>query len=143
MKEHVKQQIEKFEEDYNKLFSKGVWSKDEIAMMKDLKKLIYYNKVICAMDEGEGYPGEKYVDEYDRSYAHGGRMRNPNTGRYMSRGSGMYDPWYYDDMRGSGRRYYDGKKESIVHELHRMMDMEENPQKRMAIQEVIHEFEDM
>lgn len=90
------------------------------------------------MKEGEEYPGSEYMDERANSYARGGNQaRSAMTGRYMSRGgSGTY-PMYYDDMRGSGRRYYDGEKEDAIHKLHKAMDSETNPEYRMAVQEAI------
>ena len=137
MGDQMKKQIEKFESDYDKIFSKGAWEPKDVTLMKDLQKLMYYLEVRCAMKEGEDYPGSEYMDERSNSYASGGQARSPMTGRYMSRGgSGTY-PMYYDDMRGSGRRYYDGEKEDAIHKLHKAMDNESNPEYRMAVQEAI------
>lgn len=142
MGDQMKKQVEKFESDYDKIFSKGAWEPKDITMMKDLQKLMYYLEVRCAMKEGEDYPGSEYMDERGSSYARGGNQaRSPMTGRYMPRGgSGTY-PMYYDDMRGSGRRYYDDEKESAIHRMHKMMDSESNPDVRMAIQEAIRNLE--
>ena len=127
-----KRQIEVFEKDFDTLFSKHAagqaWNKDEIAQMKDLKKLIYYTKVICAMDEGEDYPGEEYLEE--RRGGSGRRGRGMD-GRYVSRDgkpgvvSGTYhhpmwdynDHRYYDSDEMSGRRYYDDAKKDAVRKL--------------------------
>lgn len=140
MGDQMKKQVEKFEDDYEKIFSKSAWEPKDITMMKDLQKLMYYLEVRCAMKEGEEYPGSEYMDERSNSYnsyARGGQARNAANGRYMSRGgSGTY-PMYYDDMRGSGRRYYDGEKEDAIHKLYKAMDSESNPEYRMAVQEAI------
>lgn len=153
MEDREKRLIEKYDADFHKLASKEGWTKDDIAMMKDLQKLMYYMEVRCAMKDGEEYPGSEYMPEKGMSYARGNmdQARNMNTGRYMSRGSGHYPmgsngPWYYDDMRGSGRRYYDGRyydgeKEDAVHKLHKVMDSETNPEFKAAIQTAIHELE--
>lgn len=161
MADKTKRQIEKFEADYEKVASKDVWEPCEITLMKDLQKLMYYLEVRKAMKEGGNYPGSEYMEDDDddemsyRSYA---RMRNGmgqfTSGR-RSRAGGSYDrgmpgnmggsgrypmnggPWYYDDGRGSGNRYYDGEKEDAVHKLHKMMDSDNNPEFKMAIQEAI------
>ena len=130
----MKQQNEAFEKDFMTLYNKGSWTKDDIAQMKDLKKLIYYNKVICAMDEGDEYPGSEYIPDM-RSYARG---RNPMNGRYMSRD--MYYPensmW---DM--SGRKYYDSEKEKAIHKLHHMMENTDDPERKNALRIAINELE--
>lgn len=143
----MKRQNEQFQEDFDKIFAKGTWTKDEIAMMKDLKKLIYYNKVICAMDEGGEYPGSEHMP--DMSYARGNQRHNPMNGQFMSNGSGIYYPDYpmmngnrYYDMNSSGRRYYDDEKKNALHKLHHMMDMEENPEKKNALKIAINELEE-
>ena len=99
--------------------------------MKDFKKLEYYTKVIKAMDSGDDYPGSEHIENrYTSSYR--SQPRNMH-GRYMSYG-GDWDMY--------NRRYYDSEWESGMHKLHRMMDEEDNPQKRMAIQEIIRLLED-
>lgn len=91
----------------------------------------------------------------------GRRMRNPMNGQYMS-GNGMYremgrngsgtyyhpymdDGMYYDgsynDMRSSGRRYYDSEKEKAIHKLHHMMENEDNAEKKNALKLAITELE--
>lgn len=138
-----------FQKDYQRLYDKGTWNKDEIAMMKDLKKLMYYNLVIDAMENGGSYPGSEHMPEM--SYMRG---RDAATGRYMSRtmnnGSGLYYPpymdgnsWngnnmnssnhYNDGMNMSGRRYYDSEKEKAIHKLHHMMENEDNAEKKNAL----------
>lgn len=138
MGDMMKRQIEKFEADYDQIAAKGSWNKDEIEMMKDLQKLMYYLEVRCAMKEGGEYPGSEYMDKQSYDMAHSyarGQMRNPMNGRYMSYGrSGSY-PMYYD------RRYYDSEKENAVHELHHMMDSKTDPEIKMAIQSAIHDLE--
>lgn len=152
MAENTMKEVECFQKDYDKLYAKGSWNKDEIAMMKDLKKLIYYSLVIDSMQNGNGYPGEEYMPEG----MSGRRMRNPMNGQYMSgymyrdmghNGSGMYHyPYmdgnmYYDDMRTSGRRYYDSEKEKAIHKLHHMMENEDNAEKKNALKLAITELE--
>ena len=150
-----KKEIECFEKDYDKIYAKETWTKDDISMMKDLKKLIYYNLVIDAMQNGESYPGSEYMPDTEmrNSFA---RYRNPMNGQYVSHtgghgmnngmnnnGSGMYYPPYMDgntwdgrDGRGmnmSGRRYYDSEKEKAIHKLHHMMENEDNAEKKNAL----------
>lgn len=156
MAENFKKENECFQKDYDKLYSKGSWNKDEITMMKDLKKLMYYNLVIDAMENSGDYPGSEYMPEM--SYRRG---RNPMNGQFISRdmsrdmGSGMYYPPYmdgnswggsynnnsYNDMRSSGRRYYDSEKEKAIHKLHHMMENEDNAEKKNALKLAITELE--
>lgn len=100
----IKSQNECFERDYRKLYDEGSWNKDKIAMMKDLKKLIYYNLVIEAMENGGEYPGSEYMPEM--SFRRG---RNPMNGQFMSRDMayGGYGNMGYgaNDGRGSGMYY--------------------------------------
>lgn len=157
MAENVMKEVECFQKDYDKLYAKGSWNKDELSMMKDLKKLIYYSLAIDSMQGGNGYPGEKYMPDG----MSGRRMRNPMNGQFMSGymyrdmnrgGSGMYYPPYmdggmyrdsgfYDDMRSSGRRYYDSEKEKAIHKLHHMMENEDNAEKKNALKLAIAELE--
>ena len=130
----IKRQNEVFQADYDKIYAKGTWTDSEVARMKDYKKLIYYNLAVCAMEEGEGHPGEGYLPEMS-----GARGRDPMTGRYMSRDSGL-DNWnhsgsgmYYDGGNSSYRRYYDGEKEKAVHQLHRMMENTDDPERKNAL----------
>ena len=144
----AKQQIEAFEKDFNTLYAKGTWAPQDISQMKDLKKLIYYTKVICAMDEGDEYPGSEHMPD-TRSYTPG---RDPVNGRYVSRdmmprGSGTYyHPYmnggmYYDDMNASSRRYYDSEKEKAIHKLHHMMENTDDPERKNALRFAINELE--
>lgn len=155
MGENMHKQIEEFQRDYDKIFEKGKWEACDYTTMKDLQKLMYYIEVRDAMKNGGEYPGSEYMDQ--NSYARGNQMRSPSTGRFMSHGfSGTYPmnngPWYYDDGRMSGRRYYDdgymsgrnyydGQKEDAIHKLHKVMDSENNPEFKMAVQEAIHTLE--
>ena len=135
-----------YQQDYDKMFAKGTWSPQEISMMKDLKKLIYYNLAIDAMENGQGHPGEGHLPEM--SYA-----RNRNAMGQFTSGTGSYggDNWdnrsghypYYPDMGGgmyydgmnnsSGRRYYDSEKEKAIHQLHHMLDGTDDPARKSAI----------
>lgn len=171
MAENYMKQNECFEKDYDKLYSKGSWTKDDLEMMKDLKKLMYYNLVIEAMENGSSYPGSEGMG--DMSFARG---RSPMTGRYVSRdmgrgnSSGMYYPGYMDGygnswdgntyngsyngsynggsyngnnggMNQSGRRYYESEKENAIHKLHHMMENEDNAEKKKALKLAITELE--
>ena len=152
MGESMHKENECFQKDYQRIYDKGTWSKDEISMMKDLKKLIYYNLVIDAMENGGSYPGSEHMPEM--SFMRG---RDAATGLYMSRdmngmngGSGMYYPPYMDgnswnsqryDMNTSGRRYYDSEKEKAIHKLHHMMENEDNAEKKNALKLAITELE--
>ena len=129
MTDECKREIETFKQDYQKLYAKGQWKPEEISMMKDLKKLIYYSLAIEAMESGEGHPGEGHLPEM--SYARG---RN-RMGQYTS-GNGMY----YDDMGHSGRMYYDSEKERAIHQLQRMHDNTDDPERRNALRTAIEEL---
>ena len=146
--------INKLKEDFHKISSKEAWEPCDITLMKDLQKLMYYIEVRDAMKNGEEYPGSEYMDE--RGYGYGDfdmsyRGRDP-MGRFSSGGRGYgrsYDPGYgrmpgnrhYDYMGGSGRRYYDGEKDSMVDYLHRLMDSENRPDMKNAMQMVARELE--
>lgn len=148
----IMKENECFQKDYNKMYDKGTWNKDELEMMKNLKKLIYYNLVIDAMENGGSYPGSKYIPEM--SFRRGSNM---NNGRFMSRD--MYYPpymdgnsWdmdgrmnsgrnYYDNNGSSGRNYYDSEKEKAIHKLHHMMENEDNVEKKNALKMAIMELE--
>lgn len=152
MAEDVMKEVECFQKDYDKLYAKGTWNKDELSMMKDYKKLIYYTLVIDSMKNGNGYPGEEYMP----NGMSGRRMRNPMNGQYMSgnmyqdmgrNGSGTYyHPYmdgnmYYDGMNTSGRRYYDSEKEKAIHKLHHMMDNTDDSERKNALKFALNELE--
>ena len=124
--------IEKYEADFDKISSKEAWSKEDITMMKDLQKLMYYLEIRCAMKEGSVERGHSYdAHSYNGyGYSSGNAYDNGRSGRWSPN---------YGNM--SGRRYYDGEKEAAIHKLHRMMDSEDNPETRSAIQNVIRELE--
>lgn len=149
MGEQCKKENMAFQQDYDKMFAKGNWNPQEISMMKDLKKLIYYNLAIEAMEEGQGHPGAGHLPEM--SYARG---RNA-MGQYTS---GNGEDWdgrsghhpYYPDMGGmyyngmndrSGRRYYDSEKEKAIHKLHHMMDNTDDPERKNALKIALNELE--
>lgn len=149
-------QVEKFDADYSKIYSQDGWTKEDIEMMKDLQKLMYYIEVRCAMKDGADYPGEQYMDDmsyngydsrsydgYDNSYARGGYGRG-GMGRSMAMQNGRPMPYGRNGMYGngmSGRRYYDGEKENAMNDLRRMMSMEQDPEKRSMIESAIHALE--
>lgn len=148
MGEKCKEENKTFQQDYEKMYAKGSWSPQEISMMKDLKKLIYYNLVIDAMEEGKDYPVDRSMS--DMSYA---RARN-SMGQYTSgdnwdqrSGTHPYYPamgggMYYDGMTDrSGRRYYDSEKEKAIHKLHHMMDNTDDPERKNALKIALNELE--
>ena len=145
---------EMYQQDYNKMFAKGSWTKDEIEMMKNLKKLIYYNTVLCEMEKGKDRR-EAWENEYGGSGANGNQMRNANgqftsgngMGTYPGNvGSGMYyPPYYYDNGLGSwndggryydgmtsGRRYYDNEREDAKQKFRHMMETTNDPELKSA-----------
>lgn len=137
-----------YQQDYDKLFAKGNWNPQEISMMKDLKKLIYYNLAIDAMENGQGHPGEGHLPEM--SYARGrNAMGQFTSGDNWDNRSGHYP--YYPDMGGgmyydgmndrSGRRYYDSEKEKAIHKLHHMMDNTDDPERKNALKIALNELE--
>ena len=113
--------IEKYEQDFEKISSKEGWEPKDVEMMKDLQKLMYYLEVRCAMKEAD--------DDWSRS-------RSRGSGYYP----GDYDRRYYGGM-GSGRRYYDDGKMHVTRRLKVMMDNEEDPEMRMAMQEVLDRYD--
>lgn len=129
--------IEKFENDFDKIASLDGWTKEQIEMMKDLEKLMYYIEARCAMKEG------KYEYEDDYSGARGGRRRD-SMGRYSSDYDYGYDnriPRYmYDDMSMrsggmSGRRYSrNSHNESMADELEKALMETKNERSREAIE---------
>lgn len=132
----IMKENECFQKDYDKIYAKGQWTKEDLENMKNYKKLIYYNMAINGMENGGGFPGSEYIDmNGTNSFRRG---RNPMNGQYMSRdmgmnGSGLYYPQYMDGMNMSGRRYYDSEKEKAIHKLHHMMENEDNAEKKNAL----------
>lgn len=148
----IKRENEAFQADYEKIFAKGTWTLEDLTRMKEYKKLIYYNKVICAMDEGEAYPGSEFIPQNGS----GARNRNGSGARNRN-GMGQYtsgmmgQPYYegsgnryYDDQwgdNGSGRRYYDSEKEKAIHKLHSLMENTDDPERKNAYKIALHELE--
>ena len=149
-----KKLVEKFDNDFHKIASQDGWNPEDITLMKDLQKIMYYIEVRCAMSEGEDYQDDEYMGEPEygnRSY--GNRYYNGGygTGRYgyargmNSRGSGRrgynsYNP--YNGSNSSGRRYYDGdEKENSMNDLRQMIQMEQDPEKRSMLENIMHTLE--
>lgn len=154
--------LEELESDFHKISSKEGWEPCDITKMKDLQKLMYYIEVRAAMNEGtKQYPGYEYMDD-DMSYRGRDRMGRYTSGRSyggyddgydrrMWRGRSMnMDPYYdggmsgrryYDNMGGSGRMYYDSDKDTAMAYLHRMMDSENRPEMKSAMQSLLRELE--
>lgn len=148
MGEQCKKENMAFQQDYDKMFAKGTWSPQEIDAMKNLKKLIYYNLAIEAMENGQGHPSDGYLPEM--SYARGrNAMGQFTSGDNWDNRSGHYP--YYPDMGGgmyydgmnnsSGRRYYDSEKEKAIHKLHHMMDNTDDPERKNALKIALNELE--
>ncbi len=154
----IKKENECFQKDYDKLYAKGTWSKDDLEAMKNYKKLIYYNLAIDGMENGQGFPGSEYTDYQPdmRMMNNGGYGRqNSNNRGGSGMGYGAYPmngmnnmnmPWesgnrFYDNMGGSGRRYYDDEKKNAIHKLHHMMDNTDDPERKNALRLAINELE--
>lgn len=150
MDDKTRKLIEKYDSDFCKIASKDVWEPQDVTMMKDLQKIMYYLEVRDSMNGGKNY-GEEYDQGEGMSYGRSGR-RGGSSGRsynnsygnnsygYGEGGSGR--SYYYDDMsRTSGRRYYDGDKERAVQDLRRMMESSGDPELRTAFQGFIRELE--
>lgn len=153
MDDTTKRLIDTFEKDFHELSSKGAWTSEDLVKMKDLQKIMYYLEVRCAMKEGNEYPGSEYMDG-GSSFRGRGRSGNSYGGNSYggsydnSYGGNSYDHPYYDGRgnRGggggsgnrssnmSGRRYYDGEREKFMNELNRMMDSEQDPRTREAME---------
>lgn len=131
--------IERFEADFEKIASLDGWTKEQLEMMKDLEKLMYYIEVRCAMEEGK--------DDYEGEYS--GARRRDSMGRYSSGydydygyGYGNRMPRYmYDDMSMrsgggmSGRRYSrTSHNESMADELEKALMETKNERSREAIE---------
>lgn len=156
MESKNKRLLEKLEADFDQLSSCEKWDKNQIELMKDLQKLMYYIEVRDAMKTGGEYPGSEYMEddgESRRSYTNIPNLPNMNSytrsmparrangqfmsGHYPMNGNGN---WYYDGGM-SGRRYLDSEKENAVHYLHRILDSETRPEMVTAMQNVIRELE--
>ena len=149
----IKHENETFLSDYQKIYSKGSWTKDDLCMMKDLKKLIYYNLAIEGMENGGGFPGSEYLGEMSFARGRDGMGRFTSGDMMDGRGgSGLYHyPPMYGGMSGnryydgsydqSGRRYYDSEKEKAIHKLHHMMENTDDPERKNALKIAINELE--
>lgn len=113
MGEQMRKTRERLEEEFKHISSNEVWTDKSIETMKNVLKSMYYIDVICAMKDGDEYPGSDYMR---KSYA----------------------PHHYGM---SGRRYYDDEKHNATQKLYRMMESEENGEVRAAIQSAIRELE--
>ena len=160
MDESMKKARERLMDEFRQASSAEKWTPECITLMKNLLKNVYYIDVICAKEDGEEYPGSEYMPE--ASYARGQRRnamgqysRNgsydgrPISGNYPSLGMypmNSYNNSYNDSYRRggmSGRRYYDNEMGNIVHKMEHMMETETNPEKRMAIQEILGDIQMM
>lgn len=148
--------IEKLSDDFYQLSSREGWTKEDLENMKNLQKLMYYMEVRCAMKEGDEYPEDEEEMGYNmRSYT-GGRSYNGNGrygdggmygrgGNYSNGRSGRsngrrYMPSYSGNMYPS-RRYYDSEKENSMNDLRQMISMEQDPEKRSMLENIMHSLE--
>lgn len=151
--------IDKFSEDFYQLSSREGWTKEDLENMKNLQKLMYYIEVRCAMkDELEDEEDEEEM-EYSRSYndgrsygsryydggnmyGRGGGYSNGRSGRYgrtgVRRSNGSS---YGGGMPYNSRRYYDNEKENSMNDLRQMISMEQDPEKRSMLENIMHSLE--
>ena len=122
--------IEKLQSDFDKCAAKEGWTPQEICLMKDLEKIMYYIEAREALKNGQ-------QGGYNDEFASGARGRRSYDG-YSGRGNGS--GMYYDDGM-SGRRYYDDEKEHSVRRLRNLMENETNHEVKMAIQNVLRQLE--
>lgn len=132
-----KKVLEELESDFHKIASKNGWTPEDYESMKNIQKLMYYMEVRCAMKEGQEARDARYTDgakrEWGQSYDRG-TMPRGGSGRYSyDRGSYRYMP---------ERRYYDGGRESSISEIRRAMAMEQDPEVREAMENVVMMMED-
>lgn len=145
MDESMKKARERLMDEFRQASSAEKWSKECIELMKNLLKSVYYIDVICAMEDGEDYPGSDYMP--DRSYARSAQRRNAmgqysRNGSYGAYPSNSYNGSYRRDGMSS-RKYYDNEMGNAIHKLEHMMETEMNPEKRMAIQEILNDIQMM
>lgn len=142
-----KKLIEKLDNDFHQLSSQEGWQPQDIELMKDLQKLMYYMEVRCAMKESEEYNNDPYEGEMDngRYGSYGNRYYNDGgmSGRNMySRGGyNRSSSRGYGNRSYSSRRYYDGDKESSMNDLRQMISMEQDPEKRSMLENIMHTLE--
>lgn len=156
MSEEIKRENENFQQEYAKFYSKGTWKPEDLEIMKNLKKLIYYNLAICAMEEGEGHPGAGHLPEMSgaRGRDSMGRFTSGNGDwsrsydNYQGGSGGMHPRYpmdggmYYDNgMTRSGQRYYDSEREKAIKKLHQMMNDTDDPDRKNAYKIALNELE--
>ena len=149
MEEFMKKARERLMDEFRQASSADKWTKECVEMMKNLLKSVYYIDVICAMENGNEYPGSEYMPTNSFANRNRNSMGQFTSGGYDNRGSGTY-PMYpnmnaynsYRDGNMSGRRYYASEDMGdAVHKLEHMMNNEMNPEKRMAMQEVLNSIQ--
>ena len=139
MDETSKRLIDTLEKDFHELSSKTGWTPEDLERMKNLQKIMYYMEVRCAMKEGEEYPGSEYMDNRGRNSYDGYnsyRGGNMNRGRSYYGGNGGNGTSGHYPYGMSGRHYYDSERDKFMNDLHRMMDSEQDPATREAMENV-------
>lgn len=154
MEDKDRKLIDKFSDDFYQLSSQDGWTKEDLENMKNLQKLMYYMEVRCAMKEGE-YPEDEDMGEmeYNTRFYNGGRYYD---GGNMNRGGGSYNNGgrsgrnygrrsYTYSTPTSGmypsRKYYDSEKENSMNDLRQMISMEQDPEKRSMLENIMHSLE--
>lgn len=155
--------IEKFSDDFYQLSSREGWTKEDLENMKNLQKLMYYIELRCAMkEELEEDEDEEEMEYSSRSYGGGrdygnryyeggnmyGRGGNSYNGRYgrsgrsgRSGGRRSYGQSYGGGNSYNSRRYYDSEKENSMNDLRQMISMEQDPEKRSMLENIMHSLE--
>lgn len=162
--------IARFENDFDSLSANEKYTKEQLEIMKDLEKVMYYIEARDLMRQQQSRP--EYMNSPDMEGGGYGVNRNA-MGRFTSGAYPMMmdEQRYYDNNGGNGygyggyggngnggggyggygnnygngygRRYYDSEKEKAVQYLRKMMGSEMNPDRSSEIQEVIQWLETM
>ena len=114
--------VEHSESDLREAAKKESYSPDEIETIKDIAKIVYYHKVLKAMEdaEDEGYSLHYPTWHDGNSYARGYRKRD-SMGRYSRRGG-----YSMDDAR-----------DIVMDKLEEAMHTAGSERERMAIEQYI------
>ena len=87
MSDGMKKVIYMLEDEIDKMSRKNDITPNDLAILKDASKSLYYLTVTCAMNEGsDSYGRRPYYETYGEDY---GRMRD-SRGRYMGDGARSY-----------------------------------------------------
>ncbi len=115
MSHNARRVVDMLEDDLHKIVEKGDISPQDLEMLKNASKTMYYLSVYCAMEDGGEEP------YYDDGYSGRGRRRN-SIGQYSGDYSGTR---YYPDAtyRANSRsRYSGGSYEDHKMEKRKMLE---------------------